>query len=72
MKEVLFNKLQRLKEETKYLTDNRSQFLRTLRSSVETKKIVERSVYLCSEIVLDIADLLIVKKSIRNHLLTVI
>lgn len=62
MKEVLFNKLQRLKEETKYLTDNRSQFLRTLRSSVETKKIVERSVYLCSEIVLDIADLLIVKK----------
>lgn len=62
MKEVLFNKLQRLKEETKYLTDNRSKFLRTLRSSVETKKIVERSVYLCSEIVLDIADLLIVKK----------
>ena len=62
MKEVLFNKLQRLKEETKYLTDNSSKFLRTLRSSVETKKIVERSVYLCSEIVLDIADLLIVKK----------
>jgi uncharacterized protein YutE (UPF0331/DUF86 family) len=62
MNEVLFNKLQRLKEESRYLGDNKSKFLRTLRSSVETKKIVERSVYLCSEIVLDIADLLIIKK----------
>lgn len=62
MKEVLFTKLQRLKEETKYLVDNKPKFLRTLRSSIETKKIVERSVYLCAEIVLDIADLLIIKK----------
>ncbi len=62
MNEVLFNKLQRLKEETKYLVDNKPKLLRTLKSSLETKKIVERSVYLCAEIVLDIADLLIIKK----------
>lgn len=62
MNEVLFSKLQRLKEETKYLLDNKPNFLRTLRSSIETKKIVERSVYLCTEIVLDIADLLLIKK----------
>lgn len=62
MKEVLFNKLQRLKEETKYLGDNKPKFLRTLKSSIETKKIVERSVYLCTEIVLDIADLILIRK----------
>jgi uncharacterized protein YutE (UPF0331/DUF86 family) len=62
MKEVLFNKVQRLKEETKYLVDNKPKLLRTLKSSIETKKIVERSVYLCAEIVLDIADLIIIKK----------
>ncbi|MBO1224036.1 MAG: DUF86 domain-containing protein [Candidatus Scalindua sediminis] len=62
MNEVLFNKLQRLKEEAKYLVDNKPKLLRTLKSSLETKKIVERSVYLCAEIVLDIADLLIIKK----------
>jgi len=62
MKEVLFNKLQRLKEETKYLGDNKPKLLRTLKSSIETKKIVERSVYLCTEIVLDIADLILIRK----------
>ena len=62
MKEVLFNKVQRLKEETKYLVDNKPKFLRTLKSSIETKKIVERSVYLCAEIALDISDLIIIKK----------
>jgi len=62
MREVLFNKLQRLKEETKYLVDNKPKFLRTLKSSIETKKIVERSVFLCAEIVLDMADLMLIKK----------
>jgi len=62
MNEVLFNKLQRLKEEVKYLADNRPKLLRTLRTSIETKKIVERSVYLCAEIALDIADLILIKK----------
>jgi uncharacterized protein YutE (UPF0331/DUF86 family) len=62
MKEVLFNKVQRLKEETKYLVDNKPKFVRTLKSSIETKKIVERSVYLCAEIALDISDLIIIKK----------
>jgi uncharacterized protein YutE (UPF0331/DUF86 family) len=62
MKEVLFNKIQRLKEETKYLVDNKPRFLRTMRSSMDTKKIVERSVFLCAEIVLDISDLLIIQK----------
>lgn len=62
MNEVLFNKIQRLKEEVKYLVDNEPAFLSTLKSSIATKKIVERSVYLCAEIVLDIADLLLIKK----------
>lgn len=62
MSDVLFQKVQRLKEEIKYLKDNKTKFLRTLKTSIETKKIVERSVYLCAEIVLDIADLLIIKK----------
>jgi len=62
MKEVLFNKIQRLREETKYLVDNKPRFLRTMRSSMDTKKIVERSVFLCAEIVLDISDLLIIQK----------
>jgi len=62
MNEVLFNKLQRLKEEVKYLVDNKSRLLHTLSSSIETKKITERSVYLCTEIILDIAELLIIKK----------
>jgi len=62
MKEVLFNKLQRLKEETKYLVDNKPKFLQTLKFSIETKKIVERSVFLCAEIVLDMADLMLIKK----------
>jgi len=62
MNEVLFNKVQRLREEVKYLIDNKPAFLSTLKSSIATKKIVERSVYLCAEIVLDIADLLIIKK----------
>ena len=62
MKEVLFNKLQRLKEEEKYLLDHKTEFLRTLKGSIEAKKIVERSVYLCAEIVLDIADLLLIQK----------
>src|SRR5512139_975835 len=62
MREVLFNKLQRLKEETKYLVENKPKLLRTLRTSIETKKIVERSVYLCAEIALDIADLILIKK----------
>ncbi len=62
MNAVLFNKLQRLKEEFKYLTDHKLHFAGALRSSIDTKKIVERSVYLCTEIVLDIADLLLIKK----------
>lgn len=62
MNEVFFNKLQRLKGEVKYLVDNKSKLFHTLGSSIETKKITERSVYLCAEIILDIAELLIIKK----------
>ncbi|NWF75178.1 MAG: DUF86 domain-containing protein [Nitrospirae bacterium] len=59
MNEVLFRKLERLKEEVLYLETNRTKFLKNLKISVETKKITERSVYLCTEITLDIADLVI-------------
>ena len=62
MNEVLFSKIQRLKEEYKYLSDNRDRLLSELKKSIEVKKIVERSVYLCAEIVLDIADLIIIQK----------
>ncbi len=62
MQEVLYSKLQRLKEEVNYLGDHKAEFVRTLKTSTETRKIVERTVYLCAEIVLDIADLLILKK----------
>lgn len=62
MNSVILAKLERLKEELKYLADNKARFLRTITTSIDTKKIVERSIYLCAEIVLDIADLLIIKK----------
>lgn len=62
MKGVLFNKIQRLKEEVLYLKRNRQRFLQELRLSKDTQKIIERSVYLCAEIILDIADLIISDK----------
>jgi uncharacterized protein YutE (UPF0331/DUF86 family) len=62
MDKILFQKLQRLKEELFYLKKNKSTLLKKLRTSVEAKKIAERSVYLCAEIVLDIADLIIINK----------
>lgn len=62
MNEVLLQKIERLKEELLYLKDNKQNFLKKLDTSIETKKIVERSVYLCAEIALDTADLVIVHK----------
>ena len=59
MNEVLFRKLERLKEEVLYLETNRTKLLKNLKISVETKKITERSVYLCTEIALDITDMVI-------------
>ena len=59
MHEILFRKLERLKEEVFYLETNRTILLKNINISVETKKIAERSVYLCAEMVLDIADLVI-------------
>jgi hypothetical protein len=43
MQSVIFNKLQKLKEEIKYLSDRKRVFLESLKTSTETKKIVERS-----------------------------
>ena len=62
MREVLFQKVQRLLEETKYLEDNKERFLGQMQNSLDVKKIVERSVFLCAEMALDISDLLIVEK----------
>lgn len=59
MNEVLLNKLERLKEEVLYLDTNKSEFIKNLGASVDLKKAAERSVYLCAEIALDIADLII-------------
>ena len=62
MREVLFQKVQRLMEEIKYLEDNKDRFLEQIEDSLDVKKIVERSVFLCAEMALDISDLLIVEK----------
>jgi len=62
MDKVFFQKLQRLKEELFYLEKNKPNLLKELKTSSEAKKIAERTVYLCLEIVLDIADLIIIKK----------
>jgi uncharacterized protein YutE (UPF0331/DUF86 family) len=64
MNEVLFRKLERLKEEVLYLETNRAKLLKNLKISIETKKVIERSVYLCTEIALDIADTVISLKGL--------
>ena len=46
MNPLILNKLERLKEEVKYLTDNKKVFQNNLKTSIETKKIAERAVYL--------------------------
>jgi len=51
MNEIIYQKIQRLSEELKYIEDNRERFLNSLKTSLDTKKIVERSVYLCAEII---------------------
>ncbi|HOL22075.1 MAG TPA: DUF86 domain-containing protein [bacterium] len=65
---IIFEKIERLREELKYLKDNKEKFIKGLYRSTDIKKIVERSVYLCCEIVLDISDLLIVKKGFSKPL----
>jgi len=64
MNEVLFRKLERLKEEVFYLEKNKAKFLKTLQASADIKKMTERSVYLCAEITLDIADMVIAIKGL--------
>ncbi len=59
---VILSKLERLREELRYLFDRKALFLKTLKTSTETKKIVERSVYLCTEIALDIGELIIIER----------
>jgi uncharacterized protein YutE (UPF0331/DUF86 family) len=65
---VILEKIERLKEEIRYLKENKERFLKGLSHSVDIRKIVERSVYLCCEIVLDISDLLIVKNGLSKPL----
>ena len=62
MNEVLFRKIERLKEEVLYLQANKKNILENIELSTETKKIAERSVYLCAEIALDIAETVIAIK----------
>ncbi len=64
MNEVLFRKLEKLKEEVIYLEQNKKRFLKELQTSIDVKKMAERSVYLCAEIALDIADLVISVKGL--------
>lgn len=64
MNEVLFRKVEKLKEEVLYLEKNKTTLFRELEISVDIKKITERSVYLCAEIALDIADMVIAIKGL--------
>lgn len=64
MNAILHQKIQKLKEEVKYLDGNKTRFLDTIKTSNDTKKIVERCVYLCAEMVLDAADLAIVSRNL--------
>ena len=64
MNPVLARKVERLKAEVLYLEGNRARFLKELASSVEVKKIAERSAYLATEIALDIAELAISLKGL--------
>ncbi len=64
MNEVLFRKIERLKEEVLYLETNKKNLLKNIELSTETKKIAERSVYLCAEIALDIAETIIAIKGL--------
>jgi uncharacterized protein YutE (UPF0331/DUF86 family) len=65
---IIFEKTERLKEELKYLGKNKKKFLKEIRTSIDIKKSVERSVYLCCEITLDISDLLIIRKGFSKPL----
>lgn len=64
MNEVLFRKIERLKEEVLYLETNKKNLLKNIELSAEIKKITERSVYLCAEIALDIAETVIAIKGL--------
>lgn len=64
MNEVLFRKVEKPKEEVLYLEKNKTTLFRELEISVDIKKITERSVYLCAEIALDIADMVIAIKGL--------
>jgi len=48
MDKILYRKLNRLKEEALYLKENKERFLKDLRTSIDTQKIVERSIFMLS------------------------
>lgn len=64
MNQVLFRKLERLKEEILYLKTNKTNLQKNIQTSLDSKKIAERSVYLCTEIALDIADTVIAMRGL--------
>ena len=64
MTDVLSSKIERLKEEIGYLEKNKAAFLKKIDLSVDVKKMAERSVYLCSEIALDISDMVLSLKGL--------
>lgn len=64
MNAVVRRKLERLKAEILYLENNRARFARDVAVSAETRKVVERSVYLSAEIALDIAEMVIALKGL--------
>ncbi len=64
MNEVLHSKIQKLKEEVLYLRKKRTEFLKNIDISIDQKRIAERSIYLCAEIVLDIAEMVISMKGL--------
>ncbi len=59
---VFYQKLERLDEEVRFLEQNRERFLSDLAMSRDARRLVERAVYLCAEMALDLADLIIVTR----------
>lgn len=63
---IFHQKLERLEEEVSYLESNRDRLLPILPSDREARRLVERSVYLCAEMVLDLADLIIIARGLTK------
>jgi len=64
MSSVLFSKIQKLKNEINYLKDSKDKIIKSAAISGDVRRSAERSVFLCTEILLDIIDMILTEKKI--------